>query len=131
MDSSNSVLRRLEAYGSKQNFLQLFGDRGEDEFESEAVTITQRLIMMNGELAADRTGVDLISNAATRIAALVADDQPAIELVFLTTFNRRPSEAELATFGKELSGKQGKQRQQALSDIAWAMVNSTEFSWNH
>ena len=131
MDSSNSVLRRLEAYGSKQNFLQLFGDRGEDEFESEAVTITQRLIMMNGELAADRTGVDLINNAATRIAALVADDQPAIELVFLTTFNRRPSEAELATFGKELSGKQGKQRQQALSDIAWAMVNSTEFSWNH
>lgn len=131
MDSSNSVLRRLEAYGSKQNFLQLFGDRGKDEFESEAVTIAQRLIMMNGELAADRTGVDLINNAATRIAALVADDQRAIELIFLTAFNRRPSASETAAFSKELSDKTGDERQQALSDIAWAMVNSTEFSWNH
>ncbi|MEO8270024.1 MAG: DUF1553 domain-containing protein [Aureliella sp.] len=131
MDSSNSVFRRLEAYGSKENFLQLFGDRGEDEFQSEAVTITQRLIMMNGELAADRTGVDLINNAATRIATLVSDDQRAIELIFLTTFNRPPSATELSTFGKELSGKSGDERQLALSDIAWAMVNSTEFSWNH
>ncbi len=131
MDSSNSVLRRLEAYGSKQNFLKLFGDRGEDEFDSQAVTITQRLVMMNGELAAGRTGVDLINNAATRIATLVSDDQRAIELVFLTTLNRAPSASELAVFGKELSGKKGNQRQLALSDIAWAMVNSTEFSWNH
>ncbi len=131
MDSSNSVFRRLEAYGSKQSFLQLYGDRGKDEFESEAVTIAQRLIMMNGELAADRTGVDLINNAATRIATLVADDEQAIRLLFLTTFNRPPSASELAVFGKELSGKKGDQREQMLSDIAWAMVNSTEFSWNH
>lgn len=131
MDSSNSVFRRLEAYGSKQKFLQLFGDRGEDELQCEAVTITQRLIMMNGDLAADRTGVDLINNAATRIATLVADDQRAIELVFLTTFNRSPSAIELAVLSKELLGKKGKKRQRALSDIAWAMVNSTEFSWNH
>lgn len=131
MDSSNSVFRRLEAYGSKQKFLQLFGDRGEDELQCEAVTITQRLIMMNGDLAADRTGGDLINNAATRIATLVADDQRAIELVFLTTFNRSPSAIELAVLSKELLGKKGKKRQRALSDIAWAMVNSTEFSWNH
>ncbi|MEZ6152304.1 MAG: DUF1553 domain-containing protein [Pirellulaceae bacterium] len=131
MDSSSSVFRRLEAYGSKQDFLQLFGDRGEDEFESDAVTITQRLIMMNGELAANRTGVDLINNAATRIATLVADDQDAIELIFLTTFNRHPTASETAAFGKELSGKSGDERKRALSDIAWAMVNSTEFSWNH
>lgn len=131
MDSSSSVFRRLEAYGSKQNFLQLFGDRGEDEFESEAVTIAQRLIMMNGELAANRTGVDLINNAVTRIATLVADDQRAIELIFLATFNRPPSASETAAFGKELSDKSGDERKRALSDIAWAMVNSTEFSWNH
>lgn len=131
MDGSSSVFRRLEAYGSKQNFLQRFGDRGEDEFASEAVTITQRLIMMNGDLAADRTKVDLINNAATRIATLVGDDEQAIELVFLATFNRRPTAAESAVFTEQLSGKKNLERQQALSDIAWAMVNSTEFSWNH
>ena len=131
MDGSSSVFRRLEAYGSKQNFLQRFGDRGEDEFASEAVTITQRLIMMNGDLAADRTKVDLINNAATRIATLVGDDEQAIELVFLANFNRRPTAAESAVFTEQLSGKKNLERQQALSDIAWAMVNSTEFSWNH
>ncbi len=131
LDRTSSVFRRLEAFGSKQNFLQRFGDRGEDEFASEAVTITQRLVMMNGELVADRTKVDLINNAATRIATLVADDERAIELIFLSTFNRRPSNDERSAFVPLLRGKTNRARQQALSDIAWAMVNSTEFSWNH
>lgn len=131
LDGSSSIIRRLEAFGSKQDFLQRFGDRGEDEFESEAVTITQRLVMMNGELVAGRTKVDLVNNAATRIATLVGDDSRAIELIFLSTFNRRPSADEQAAFVEQLSGQTDGDRQKTLSDIAWAMVNSTEFSWNH
>lgn len=60
LDESSSIFRRLEAFGSKQDYLQRFGDRGEDEFVSEAVTITQRLVMINGELVSR-------SNASTSI----------------------------------------------------------------
>ncbi len=131
LDSSSSIFTRLKAFGDSQNFLKRFGDRGEDEFQSEAVTVTQRLVMMNGNLVAERTKVDLVNNAGTRIASLVADDQCAIELIFLSVLNRTPTSPEQIEFMKYLDGKMRNTRQRAFADICWAMINSTEFSWNH
>jgi hypothetical protein len=131
IDGSSSIVTRLTVFGDRQEFLKRFGDRGEDEFESDAVTITQRLVMMNGNLVAERTKVDLVSNAATRIAAIVVQDAQAVELLSLSVLNRRPTARELESFGQHLAGTQRQSRQRALSDIAWAMINSTEFSWNH
>ena len=31
----------------------------------------------------------------------------------------------------EVEGKKGPPRQRAMEDMLWAMVNATEFSWNH
>ncbi len=131
IDGSSSIVTRLVVFGDMQDFLKRFGDRGEDEFASDAVTITQRLVMMNGNLVAERTKVDLVNNAASRIAAIVADDPRAIELISLSVLNRRPTERELSTFTAHIAGTKQKSRQRALGDVAWAMVNSTEFSWNH
>lgn len=131
IDNSSSIVTRLTVFGDMQEFLKRFGDRGEDEFESDAVTITQRLVMMNGNLVAERTKVDLVSNAATRIAAIVAEDAQAVEMLSLSVLNRRPTVQELETFCQHLDGTKRESRQRALSDIAWAMINSTEFSWNH
>jgi hypothetical protein len=82
-------------------------------------------------LVAERTKNDLVSNAASRIAVLVADDEGAVEVSFLAVLNRMPSENEKTVYVEHLAGKTGGQRVQALSDIFWAMINSTEFSWNH
>lgn len=131
LDSTRSIFVQLKVVGDTQDFLRRFGDRGEDEFDGDAVTIPQRLIMMNGKMVAERTKVDLVANAATRIANMVPDDQQAVELTFLAVLNRRPSTSESQHFQEYVSGKQGEDRARAVSDIAWAMFNTTEFAWNH
>lgn len=130
-DYSTPIISQLKTFGDLQDFLKRFGDRGEDEFEGDAVTITQRLIMMNGNMVQERTKVDLFNNAATRISKMVPDNAKAIDLVYLCSLNRKPSEQELATFTEYLGDKKGGARDRALSDVYWAIINSTEFSWNH
>lgn len=131
IDESSSIVTQLQSFGALQNFLKQFGDRGEDEFEDQAVTIPQRLIMMNGQIVQERTKVDLINNASSRIATLVRDDEQAVELIYLCALNRSPSRSELGVFVEFLAGKRGNARSRAVGDIHWALINSTEFSWNH
>ena len=131
LDSTSSIFTQLKVFGDTQDFLKRFGDKGEDNFETDSVTIPQRLIMMNGNLVAERTKVDLVGNAATRIAAMVRVDSQAVEATFLAVVNRTPTCEEYRTFIDYLRHKQGNERAQAVSDIYWALLNSTEFSWNH
>lgn len=131
IDSGSSIITRLKTFGDGQDFLKSFGDRGEDEFDSEAVTITQRLVLMNGNKVAERTKVDLVANACTRIASMVADNEKAVELVFLSVFNRMPTETENADMLEHLQGLKGNARSRGINDMYWAMINATEFSWNH
>ncbi len=131
INESSALLTRLEALGKSTEFMKLFGDRGEDEFQADAVTIPQRLIMMNGDIITQRTSIDLVMNAATRIATLVSDNQKAVEAAFLATLNRPPAPQEAVVFIDALAGKTGDDRNRAMSDIYWAIWNSTEFSWNH
>jgi hypothetical protein len=131
LDSTSSIFTQLKVFGDTQDFLRRFGDKGEDNFETDSVTIPQRLIMMNGNLVTERTKVDLVANAATRIAAMVRGDSDAVEAIFLTVMNRTPSPEESRTFTEYLCEKRGDARSQAVSDIYWALLNSTEFSWNH
>jgi hypothetical protein len=49
----------------------------------------------------------------------------------LACFSRPPTEAEQAKLMEHLQGKQGPARQQAAEDIAWSMLNSMEFLFNH
>lgn len=131
IDASSSIITRLQFFGEQEDFLKRFGDRGEDEFEGSAVTIPQRLIMMNGKTVSERTKVDLVNNASTRIATLVSDNGKAIDLAFLSVLNRKPSEPERNKFIAHLAEKKKNERSRAMGDIFWAMFNSTEFSWNH
>ncbi len=131
VDYSSSIVTQLQSFGNRNEFLKRFGDRGEDEFDEEAVTITQRLVLMNGNNTRDYTNVDLVNNASSRIGTLVSNDAKAVELVYLSALNRRPSETELSKFTDYLEGKRNNTRSRAVGDIYWALLNSTEFSWNH
>jgi Protein of unknown function (DUF1553)/Protein of unknown function (DUF1549) len=130
LDDTSSIFKQLSVFGEKQEFLKRFGDRGE-EFETNAVTIAQRLILMNGDMVAERTKVDLVANAATRIAIMIPDDKYAVDAAFMSVLNRYPSYDEATRFTEYLNGRKGNDRSQALGDIYWAMMNSTEFAWNH
>jgi hypothetical protein len=131
IDAQSSILVRLAFYGETDEFLKNCGDRGVDEFDDQKVTIPQRLLMMNGKLVEERSKQDLVANAASRIATLVADDRVAIEMVYLCTLGRMPADEELDNFHSILAETKGNRRTRAIGDLYWALVNSTEFSWNH
>jgi RNA polymerase sigma factor (sigma-70 family) len=56
------------------------------------------------------------------------NDEQIIEALCLATLARLPTEGELRTMAKHVANK--KDRQQALTDVVWALVNSLEFHGN-
>jgi len=131
INADSHIIRRLASFGDRTNFVKRYGDLGEDEFSEAAGTIPQRLLMMNGKVVRERTGENPVLNATTRVGMLAPDDSTAIEVAFLTTLSRRPTDRELEHFSKRLKGTKGKSRSKEMEDLSWALLNSTEFSWNH
>jgi len=131
IDASSSIISQLELFGSVNDFTKAYGDRGEDEFIEQSVTIPQRLLMMNGNFLAERIDNNPIMNASTRIASLARDDTTAIENAFLSTLNRIPSSEEREHFLTRIRGKRRDERSREMGNIYWALLNSSEFQWNH
>ncbi len=74
-----------------------------------------------------------LSHAGGRIARLTAkfsDDGALAEELFLTFYSRVPAESERRTTIAYLAARQ-ENRRQAAEDIAWSMLNTTEFVFNH
>lgn len=131
IDANSAIVSQLEKFGYVNDFTKGFGDRGDDEFVAQAVTIPQRLLMMNGRLVNERTKHNPILNASSRIGALSQNDAQAIDTAFLATLNRLPSPEEREQLVEHIVGSKGDTRGQRMSDIYWMLVNSTEFLWNH
>jgi hypothetical protein len=129
VNSESHVLTRLIRLGDLNEFVQRYGDSGEDEFDGKGGTIPQRLLMMNGTLTGRKIKEDLF-NAATRIALMAPDDAQAVDAAYLAVLTRRPTPAEAAHF-RAFLGESRLSRPQRLEDVYWALLNATEFSWNH
>lgn len=126
---SNILVRAGRAIGQNE-FIERDGDAGDDEFADRGGTTTQRLLLMNGKIAHERTKDDFLF-AATQIARFAPDDQAAIETALLTVFTRRPTEQEAQYFAERLNHAGGNRRVELVGDMVWTLLNSTEFSWNH
>lgn len=131
IDSDSHIVVRLARAIGQNDFIRRYGDSGAEEFDPHGGTIPQRLLLMNGEIVHDRTEENLLANAATRIASLAPDDATAMEVATLAVLTRRPDDVERQLFGERLAGTTGSERARRLGDLVWALVNSTEFSWNH
>jgi hypothetical protein len=131
IDANSHILVRLSRYEQGNEFVQRYGDRGEDEFGEGSGTIPQRLLMMNGQLVQERTKDDLIGNAVTRIAALAKDDERAIDSAYLAVLTRLPTPAERDHFLQRMEEKDRPERRKEMEDLYWTLFNCSEFSWNH
>ena len=126
-----SYLIRLQQQNEINNFVKRYGDTGEDEFEDRGGTVTQRLLLMNGNLSQSRIANGNGGNASARISRLTEDDEDAIRAAYLTVLTRSPSQAELLYFLKKFREKPDAQRGRVIEDLFWTLTNSTEFSWSH
>ena len=131
INADSHLFVRLARLTNQRDFLDRYGDNGEDEFSGRGGTIPQALLRMNGQLTRERIKEDLFT-ASSRIAGQAPDDARAVEAAYLTILTRRPTPAEAAHFTKFLADRTTLQsRGQKMEDVFWVLINSTEFSWNH
>ena len=127
IDKTSHIIAQLRKYGEMTEFVSRFGDPGENEFEPSGETVTQKLLMFNGEMVNTRIGDESFSSA--HIAGLSPNDETAIETVYLATLTRRPTGDELEYF--KASFMENNRREDSVRQLYWSLINSLEFGWNH
>jgi hypothetical protein len=114
----------------ESSFLDLFGRPGRDTpYESERdseLTLRQTLYLLNSEQFEAKL------TASPRLKRLAAQPDPDLaDELYLSSVSRPPSVDEKRRVVDHLAGKRGAARAQAVQNIAWALLNTKEFTFNH
>jgi hypothetical protein len=112
----------------RADFLAPFDDPNSEPVDFQA-SIQQALMMMNGKFTTEATS----SSRSVTVAAVIDSNRPRplarrIEDLYLVTLSRRPRPQEIRRLLDYAAARDSKQ---ALRDIFWALLNSTEFVLNH
>jgi hypothetical protein len=94
---------------------------------SSSATLAQVLLMANSDEIENK-----ISNGNGKIAMLLKEKKPENEIIeelYLAGYSRFPTDAEIQTTVSYVESEENKQ--QALEDVLWTIVNSKEFMFNH
>ena len=110
-------------------FLDLFGRPGRDTpYASERdsdLTLRQTLYMLNSEQLENK-----LANSPKLTTLVTMRDADLLEELYLTTLSRRPTPDEQTRLTAYIATKKSNLTQ-AVQDIAWALLNSKEFEFNH
>jgi hypothetical protein len=98
-------------------------EEGADPTEYQA-GIPQALRLMNSRFSNGNPLLNRVLSAPAQTSAQV------IERLFLATLSRRPTTAESTRLTTYVQ-KEGGRPRQAYSDILWALLNSSEYTFNH
>jgi hypothetical protein len=85
-------------------------------------------------LLADSNLLLKLRTANNRVAQVLKahkDDKAALEELFLATLSRLPTEQDIATFEKHKASKPKATRPEVFTDTLWALINTSEFIFNH
>jgi hypothetical protein len=93
--------------------------------------IPQALTLMHGGLVHSATDV-ATSGLLKSLAAPFLTDEQRLDAMFLSTLSRYPSDSEREVMMQQVAAAATEaERQLALGDILWALLNSAEFTLNH
>ncbi len=128
LDDSSHILVQLVRFGEQNNFLTRFGDLGDDEFKKVSETVSQRLLLFNGEMINERLGSGgLPFNSVAELNRLSPDNPTLVTTLYNIVLTRDPTENELEYFLPKFD----LDRRSAIEDTFWVLVNSSESLWNH
>jgi hypothetical protein len=150
IDQNSNLVARVQKFGNENDFLNEYGDMGDDELLQQVGTIPQALLRMNGRFSSELSKVEFLS-AAGQILRFSASDEAIVENSYLTCLSRRPSDNEKDYFltllnqtfeaaanqtesnaeSPEIAPKHSRSRAEVVQDLFWTLFNSPEFSWNH
>lgn len=121
-------------------FLSRFAGQSDKAVEAQT-SILQSLALMNGRLVADATSLEArrTSLLASLVDAPFLTTASRVETLYLATLSRkpRPKEAERMLKYVETGGEAqterptAEQKNAALADVLWVLLNSSEFIVNH
>ncbi len=129
LDDSTHIITQLVRFGEENDFLTRYGDLGDQEFEQDGETVSQRLLLLNGEMATKRLRVQdgLPFNSVIQIERLGRTPEQIVELLYLIVLTRPPSSSELAVIAPVIA----EDRRAGIEDLLAVLVNSSEALWNH
>ncbi len=108
-----------------QLFIYTFEDDEMNEAEDFSGTITQALLMMNSDIT-EKISEKKAGNFIAQVINKTKDSEERLELIFLNTLGRYPGDGEK---NKYLSGNTDSE--DTYENIQWALLNSSEFIFNH
>lgn len=126
--------RAIELYDAAVNsyFLKTFGRNPREitcECErSDEPSMVQVLHLSNGETLNPKLANE--KNSIARWIGEKKDDEAIIQSLFVTALSREPNDEELKRLLSILS-EYGEDRATGLQDVAWSVLTSTEFTFNH
>src|SRR5262249_22192648 len=94
-------------------------------------SIPQALTMMNNQLVNDATNPEKGQVLGSVVTSTFMKTSEKIEALFLATVSRKPTEEEAKKYLAYVEKGGKKSEKKALSDVYWALLNSTEFKFNH
>jgi hypothetical protein len=108
------------------DFLIMFSNQ--DKKTETQTSILQALTLMNGKLVADATSL----TGSQKLAALLngtGTNAEKLETLYLSTLSRLPRPEESSRMLRYVDGQSDTRA--AFADIFWALLNSSEFRFNH
>jgi hypothetical protein len=110
-----------------KQFRTAFGNEDKVDLIDYTGTIPQALLLMNGNTL--NQGVASKNNRLSAILGEYASAGDRVNQIFLAILSRMPSERERATY--VAYAQSGGNRREAHEDVCWALLNSSEFLFNH
>lgn len=121
----------VDAETPRGRFLDLFRDESDSPLQKET-TILQALAMMNSEFVGTATSLENSRTLRAITEFPLMSDEERLETLFLASLGRFPTDAERQTFGRYVAeGGPSDSTPDALADVFWVLLNSSEFLLNH
>ena len=122
--------RDRQFFGVRRDFIGKFGST--EKATEKQTSILQALTLMNGRFVNDQTSLDRSQFLAGVVDAPFLDTAGKVETLFLGALGRKPTPAEAEKFASYVGrGGASSDPKKAITDVYWALLNSSEFILNH
>lgn len=130
IDQNSHLLTRFRRFTSERDFVNEYGDLGDQELVEQTGTIPQALLRMNSDMTRGAVESGFLS-ACGRISNFSTTNEEALEAAYFVCLTRKPTPEERDHFLTLLGDHTDDRRNPIMEDIFWTLFNSPEFSWNH